>query len=159
MRACATASAVASGFALTAVVFLACSSGGGTPQPPPTPDNVAPPTSVAPPPASASSAPKEDTELAHCREVMASADGPVPEGGVVMNNAMTSADHLQGAMGPVFNILALVKPLLDIAQIKVAIPTISPGADLDGLKKALIHDASSRMSLRVQLHTAVQFDE
>jgi hypothetical protein len=53
------------------------------------------------------------------------------------DNAMTSADHLQGAMGPVFNILALVKPLLDIAQIKVAIPTISPGADLDGLKAAV----------------------
>jgi Na+-transporting methylmalonyl-CoA/oxaloacetate decarboxylase gamma subunit len=53
------------------------------------------------------------------------------------DNAMASADHLQGAIAPVFNILALVKPLLDLAQIKVEIPTIEPGADLDGLRKAL----------------------
>jgi hypothetical protein len=58
------------------------------------------------------------------------------------DNVMTSADHLQGSMAPVFNILGLVKPLLDLAQIKVAIPTIAPGADLDGLKKAVaaLHD-------------------
>jgi hypothetical protein len=53
------------------------------------------------------------------------------------DNVMTSADHLQGAMGPVFNILGLVKPLLDLTPIKVEIPTIAPGADLDGLRKAL----------------------
>jgi hypothetical protein len=53
------------------------------------------------------------------------------------DNVMTSADHLQGSMAPVFNILALVKPLLDLSPIKVEIPTIQPGADLDGLRKAL----------------------
>ncbi len=52
-------------------------------------------------------------------------------------NAMTSADHLQGAIGPVMNLVDLVGPLLSLAGIDVAVPAIVPGADLDGLKKTL----------------------
>ena len=53
------------------------------------------------------------------------------------DNAMTSADHLQGAIAPVMNLVDLVGPLLSLAGIQVAIPPIVPGADLDGLKKTL----------------------
>jgi hypothetical protein len=53
------------------------------------------------------------------------------------DNAMTSADHLQGAIAPVVNLLDLVQPLLELAKIPVQIPTITPGVDLDGLKSAL----------------------
>lgn len=52
-------------------------------------------------------------------------------------NAMNSADHLQGAIAPVTNLISLVEPLLGIANIEVAIPTIEPGADLEGLKNTL----------------------
>jgi len=53
------------------------------------------------------------------------------------DNAMNSADHLQGAIAPVVNLLDLVQPLLALAQIKVEIPSVTPGADLDGLKSAV----------------------
>lgn len=100
MRACATASAVFSGFAIAAATFLACSSGTGTPQPPPNPESSAPtsvtiPTASAALSATASAAASQsngEAETAHCKQVLADTNGPLPEGGVVMNNAMTSAD-------------------------------------------------------------------
>jgi hypothetical protein len=58
------------------------------------------------------------------------------------DNAMGSADHLQNAIGPVMNLIGLVQPILSLAKIDIAVPTIVPGADLDGLNKALqaLHD-------------------
>jgi hypothetical protein len=58
------------------------------------------------------------------------------------DNAMNSADHLQNAIGPVMNLIGLVQPILTLAKIKIEVPAIVPGADLEGLNKALqaLHD-------------------
>jgi hypothetical protein len=53
------------------------------------------------------------------------------------DNAMTSADHLQGAIGPVINLVSLVEPLLGLADIKIQTPSIVPGADLEGMRAML----------------------
>jgi len=55
---------------------------------------------------------------------------------------MNSADHLQNAIGPVMNLIGLVQPILTLAKIKIEVPAIVPGADLEGLNKALqaLHD-------------------
>lgn len=53
------------------------------------------------------------------------------------DNAMNSADHLQGAIGPVVNLISLVGPLLALAGIELETPQIVPGADLDGMRETL----------------------
>jgi hypothetical protein len=53
------------------------------------------------------------------------------------DNGMNSADHLQGAIAPVMNLVSLVEPLLSIAGIPLEVPAIVPGADLDGMRETL----------------------
>lgn len=54
-------------------------------------------------------------------------------------NAMTSSQTLQDGLGPVMNLLDLVKPLLEIAgvPVEVEIPAAVPPDDLEGLQSAI----------------------
>lgn len=110
MRPCATASAVFTGVLLAATLFAACSSGTA---PPPPPESA--PLGASPPPASqptaatdqaggdpGAAAPvqvnkpaargKAPETVEDCKTITAEITNEPPDGGVVMNNAMTSAD-------------------------------------------------------------------
>jgi hypothetical protein len=97
MRACSTANAVLAGLALGAFGFAACSSG-QAPSPPATPTSepatvttVAP--LYAPPPKTAAEQLKAaPRSAADCKQVLSDITNAVPDGGVVMNNAMTAGD-------------------------------------------------------------------
>ncbi|WP_437591884.1 AgmX/PglI C-terminal domain-containing protein [Sorangium sp. So ce1000] len=118
MRPCATASAVFTGVLLAATLFAACSS--GTAPPPSQPDSAS--LGAAPPPASqpasatapgaadpgatapgaaepgatapaqAASRKKAPETVEDCKAIASEITNEPPDGGVVMNNAMTSAD-------------------------------------------------------------------
>ena len=98
MRACATASAVFLGLAVSALCFSACSSG-QAPSPPASPPNEPPSTTVAP---LYGPAPTAETVIskikaapkstADCKLVLSDITNNMPDGGTVMNNAMTAAD-------------------------------------------------------------------
>ncbi|AUX21097.1 hypothetical protein SOCEGT47_015750 [Sorangium cellulosum] len=109
MRPCAAASAVFTGVLLAAALFAACSSGTAPPSPP----DSAPLGSPAPPPATdpgaeppvasggAAAAPvlpdrpaprRKAETVEDCKELATEITNEPPDGGVVMNNAMTSAD-------------------------------------------------------------------
>lgn len=115
MRPCATASAVFTGVLVAATLFAACSSGTAPPSPPesaplgasPPPasqpsaatDQVASdpgaaaPGAAAPPPANKPAGRGEAPETVEdCKTIAAEITNDPPDGGVVMNNAMTSAD-------------------------------------------------------------------
>ncbi|XYI00530.1 AgmX/PglI C-terminal domain-containing protein [Sorangium sp. So ce1128] len=115
MRPCATASAVFTGVLLAATLFAACSSGTAPPSPP---ESASP--GASPPPASqptgatespsAAAAPgaadqgtaapaqpaagrkKAPETVEDCKAIASEITNEPPDGGVVMNNAMTSAD-------------------------------------------------------------------
>jgi hypothetical protein len=101
MRACATANALVSGLLLGVLSFAACSSGSApTPPPstPPAPDAVAasdpaltakPADTAAAPPQKARPKPQS---VADCKQIMSEIVNAPPDGGVVMNNAMTAGD-------------------------------------------------------------------
>lgn len=98
MRACATATAVFFGLALSTLGFAACSSG-QTPTPPASPPSEAAVTTVAP---LYGPAPTAETVVsrikaapqstADCKQVLSDITNHLPDGGVVMNNAMTAGD-------------------------------------------------------------------
>lgn len=98
MRACATANAVFLGLAVSALGFAACSSG-QAPAPPASPPVEATLTTVAP---LYGPAPTAETVIsrikaapqstADCKQVLSDITNNMPDGGVVMNNAMTAAD-------------------------------------------------------------------
>jgi hypothetical protein len=96
MRACATANAVLAGLAIGALGFAACSSG-QAPSPPASPTSEATLTTVAPlyapppetPAARLKAAPQS---VADCKQVLSDITNTPPDGGVVMNNAMTAGD-------------------------------------------------------------------
>jgi len=98
MRACATANAVFLGLALGAFVFAACSSGQTT-SPPPEAATTTPPANGAEPQA-APTEPNNASPPAPAPADKAASQGPPsseitnepPDGGTVMNNAMTAAD-------------------------------------------------------------------
>lgn len=115
MRPCATASAVFTGVLLAATLFVACSSGTSPPSPPDSASLGASPPSASPPPASqptaaadpvaadlGAAAPAQPDKPAarkkapetveDCKVIASEITNEPPEGGVVMNNAMTSAD-------------------------------------------------------------------
>jgi hypothetical protein len=112
MRACATASAVCAGLTLCAALFAACSSG-STPSQVPEQGSQTSPTSASPGPGSEGAAtsptpatgaadmpaqtapakPKKPPETVNdCKEMISEITNTPPEGGVVMNNAMTATD-------------------------------------------------------------------
>lgn len=115
MRPCATASAVFTGVLLAATLFVACSSGTSPPSPPDSASLGASPPSASPPAASqptaaadpvaadlGAAAPAQPDKPAarkkapetveDCKVIASEITNEPPEGGVVMNNAMTSAD-------------------------------------------------------------------
>ena len=103
MRHCATVNAVAIGLAFTGLTFVACSSG-STPVQPPTVAN--PPTETTAPVSTGGvdmptpeeskalpkPRPKQPTSVADCKEMLSEITNDPPDGGVVMNNAMTASD-------------------------------------------------------------------
>ncbi|WP_148313464.1 AgmX/PglI C-terminal domain-containing protein [Sorangium cellulosum] len=121
MRPCATASAVFTGVLLAATLFAACSSGTAPPTPPDSaPLGASPPPESQPPAAAepgaaepgaaapgaadpgAAAAPAQPDKPAarkkapetveDCKVIASEITNDPPDGGVVMNNAMTSAD-------------------------------------------------------------------
>jgi len=98
MRACATANAVILGLALGAFGFAACSSG-QAPSSSTTPTTEAPTTTVAPligpaPTAETAATRRKSApqSAADCKQVLSDITNAPPDGGVVMNNAMTAGD-------------------------------------------------------------------
>ncbi|WP_437959030.1 AgmX/PglI C-terminal domain-containing protein [Sorangium sp. So ce119] len=114
MRPCATASAVFTGVLVAATLFVACSSGTAPPSPPESaPPGASPPPAsqpaaadpaVADPGAASPGAPapahadkpagrgKTPETVEDCKAIASEITNEPPDGGVVMNNAMTSAD-------------------------------------------------------------------
>ena len=96
MRACATTNAVLAGLALGAFGFAACSSG-QAPSPLARPTSEVISTTVAPlhappPPTPAEKLKAAPRSVADCKQVLSDITNAVPNGGVVMNNAMTAGD-------------------------------------------------------------------
>ncbi len=96
MRACATTNAVLAGLALGAFGFAACSSG-QAPSPLARPTSEVISTTVAPlyappPPTPAERLKAAPRSVADCKQVLSDITNAVPNGGVVMNNAMTAGD-------------------------------------------------------------------
>src|SRR5262245_58710762 len=99
MRVCATVNAALGAVALVFGAFAACT-GSPPPQPPPagTDAPTSAPAAATLPPAettatAAAAGPKKQPEsVADCRELLSEITNEPPDGGVVMNNANTSAD-------------------------------------------------------------------
>ncbi|AKT42277.1 AgmX/PglI C-terminal domain-containing protein [Chondromyces crocatus] len=116
MRACATASVLLLGLTLGAASMAACSSGTTTTQVPAGegPSNsptvrsqateTALPATAARPPAAPQKAPET---AADCKEMLSEITNDPPEGGVVMNNAMTAGDA--GSSDRLYSILEVIK--------------------------------------------------
>ncbi|WP_438009183.1 AgmX/PglI C-terminal domain-containing protein [Sorangium sp. So ce321] len=121
MRPCATASAVFTGVLLAATLFAACSSGTTPPSPPESASPGAPPPPASQPTGATESQPsaaaapgaadqgtaapgaatpaqpaagrkKAPETVEDCKAIASEITNEPPDGGVVMNNAMTSAD-------------------------------------------------------------------
>jgi hypothetical protein len=101
MRACAVAHVGFLGLVALGALFAACSGGAAPPSPPtgggPDPqgsaDLGASPAPAPPPPAPAAPIPKKEPQTgADCKHLASVITNEPPSGGVVMNNAMTSAD-------------------------------------------------------------------
>jgi hypothetical protein len=103
MRHCATVNAVAIGLAFTGLTFVACSTGSTPVQPPmvanPPTESTAPASTGAvdmPTPEESKALPKprpkQPTSVADCKEMLSEITNDPPDGGVVMNNAMTASD-------------------------------------------------------------------
>lgn len=99
MRACSTASAIASGLVLAGLTFAACTSGTAPPQPPPAPesqppavDSAAAATTSAASAAKAPEGPKVDPTIGKCREALSASHEDPGDAGVVTNNALSAAD-------------------------------------------------------------------
>lgn len=104
MRPCATVNAVAIGLAFVGLTFVACSGGSPPAQPPAAatvPTESQGPVSTAPAvdmPTAAESKElpkpraKPPSSVADCKEMLSEITNEAPDGGVVMNNAMTAAD-------------------------------------------------------------------
>jgi outer membrane biosynthesis protein TonB len=93
MRACATANAIFLGLALGALTFAACSSGQTPPPSPAGSDPIAPPSpSSEPDPATGAPAATAAARAAQPQGPPQSDITNEPDGGVVLNNAMTAGD-------------------------------------------------------------------
>ena len=98
MRPCATANAIACGLALVAAAFAACTAGSPAPPPPPVPPPEPAPRArpalgtAAPPAASTAAALPQAAPRPGCAELLSEITNEPPDGGVVMNNAMTASD-------------------------------------------------------------------
>jgi hypothetical protein len=96
MRACATANAVFLGLLTATLGFAACSSGSTPAQPPPGPSSAtvteAPPTAAPAPTATPPKARPAPQTVADCKVILSEITNDPPEGGVVLNNAMTAKD-------------------------------------------------------------------
>lgn len=103
MTPCATVNAIATGLALMGLTIAACTSG-SPPAQPPSPGGMATssqtPLASAPvdidvpsdPASQAKPKPKPPETVADCQELLAEMTNEPPDGGVVMNNAMTASD-------------------------------------------------------------------
>lgn len=89
MRACVTANAIVLGLTLAGLAFAACSSGGTNPSPPPSAPDVPASPDAPKPAATETPAPVGPAPAGPPRSMITNEP---PDGGVVLNNAMTSGD-------------------------------------------------------------------